>query len=142
MDSRLHSVEPQDATALPECVRTDSRGPWWARKLRRCTERLILLRKEDKGSQQVGGHRRRLTVSHISPRASEVPWVWGAHSEEKTSQTKGNNVQEWRVLQRSLPGKTKTSKSSQAPGCASLWLPTQGAQPECILAGTSSSCLH
>lgn len=47
--------------------------PLWARKLKRCTERLVLLRKEDKESQQGGGHGRRLAVSRISPRASEVP---------------------------------------------------------------------
>lgn len=57
--------------------------PLWARKLRRYTERSILLRKEDKGSQQGGGHGRRLAVSRISPRASEVPWIWGAHSDRR-----------------------------------------------------------
>lgn len=47
--------------------------PLWARKLRRCTERSILLRKQDKGSQQGGGHGRRLEVSRISPGLLRFP---------------------------------------------------------------------
>lgn len=43
MDSRLYSVEPQDAVASLQCVRTGSQSPWlrkfWEQKLRRCSKR-------------------------------------------------------------------------------------------------------